>query len=43
MTHGVVMVGRLFCTFTLFTNEEPSAETDLALAMLRGAHHQNDT
>lgn len=40
MTQGALMVGRLLCTFTLLTNENPSGETRQAIEMLRGAAHR---
>lgn len=40
LTQGAIMVGDLFCTFTILTNERPSGVIDAALMMLRGAAHR---
>jgi len=40
LTQGGIMVGDLFCTFTILTNERPSGVIDSALMMLRGAAHR---
>lgn len=40
LIQGAVMVGDLLCTFTVLTNDTPSADAELALEMLRNAAHR---
>jgi len=40
LIQGAVMVGDLLCTFTMLTNDKPSANAELALGMLRNAAHR---
>jgi hypothetical protein len=43
LIQGAVMVGDLLCTFTVLTNDKPSADAELALEMLRNAAHRTGT
>ena len=40
MIQGALMVGDLLCTFTMLTNDQPSADAERALGMLRNAAHR---
>lgn len=37
---GLIVVGKLFCNFTILTNEWPSPDAEKALEMLRNAAHR---
>ena len=39
VAQGLIVVGKLFCTFTILTNDRPSSDTEQALEMLRDATH----